>query len=65
MPFSKSLQIPSPLMCKTPPEFCKWSSFTHNATLSSKFREVNGKANKLEQFSRELPPSFPDLSEMF
>ncbi|XP_071060599.1 general transcription factor II-I repeat domain-containing protein 2A-like [Pseudochaenichthys georgianus] len=36
-----------------------------NSELKAKFREVNGKADKLGQFMRELPPSFPELSRMF
>ncbi|KAM3838371.1 general transcription factor II-I repeat domain-containing protein 2A-like [Diretmus argenteus] len=33
--------------------------------LKAKFREVSGNAEKLGQFLRELPPSFPELSRMF
>ncbi|XP_074513446.1 general transcription factor II-I repeat domain-containing protein 2A-like [Sebastes fasciatus] len=36
-----------------------------NSDLKAKFREVSGKADKLGQFLRELPPSFPELSRMF
>ncbi|XP_069792252.1 LOW QUALITY PROTEIN: general transcription factor II-I repeat domain-containing protein 2-like [Narcine bancroftii] len=37
-----------------------------NSELKTKFREVSGKADKLGQFLRELPPpSFPELSRMF
>ncbi|XP_071059422.1 general transcription factor II-I repeat domain-containing protein 2A-like [Pseudochaenichthys georgianus] len=36
-----------------------------NSELKAKFREVNGKADELGQFIRELPPSFPELSRMF
>ncbi|XP_069819639.1 general transcription factor II-I repeat domain-containing protein 2A-like [Dendropsophus ebraccatus] len=36
-----------------------------NSELKAKFREVSGKADKLGQFLRELPPSFPELSQMF
>ncbi|KAI3377191.1 hypothetical protein L3Q82_009102 [Scortum barcoo] len=36
-----------------------------NSDLKAKFREVSGKADKLGQFLRELPPSFPELSQMF
>ncbi|KAM9305583.1 general transcription factor II-I repeat domain-containing protein 2-like [Gastrophryne carolinensis] len=36
-----------------------------NSELKAKFRDVSGKADKLGQFLRELPPSFPELSRMF
>ncbi|KAE8280139.1 General transcription factor II-I repeat domain-containing protein 2 [Larimichthys crocea] len=36
-----------------------------NSELKAKFREVSGKADKLGQFLRELPPTFPELSRMF
>ena len=36
-----------------------------NSELKAKFREVSGKEDKLGQFFRELPPTFPELSRMF
>jgi len=36
-----------------------------NSELKAKFREMNGKADKLGQFLRELTSSFPELSRMF
>ncbi|KAA8584750.1 hypothetical protein FQN60_008535, partial [Etheostoma spectabile] len=36
-----------------------------NSELKVKFREVSGNADKLGQFLRELPPTFPELSRMF
>ena len=36
-----------------------------NSVLKAKFREVSGKEDKLGQFFRELPPTFPELSRMF
>ncbi|XP_042589393.1 general transcription factor II-I repeat domain-containing protein 2-like [Cyprinus carpio] len=36
-----------------------------NSELKVKFREVSGNTDKLGQFLRELPPTFPDLSRMF
>ncbi|KAK7161663.1 hypothetical protein R3I94_004364 [Phoxinus phoxinus] len=36
-----------------------------NSELKAKFREVNGNADKLGHFLRELPPTFPELSRMF
>lgn len=34
-----------------------------NSDLKAKFREISGKADMHGQFLRELPPSFPELSE--
>ena len=36
-----------------------------NSHLKAKFRELNGKADKLGQFLKELSPTFPELSRMF
>lgn len=36
-----------------------------NSELKTKFREAQGKADKAEEFLRELPPSFPELSRVF
>ena len=36
-----------------------------NSELKAKFREVSGKVDKLGQFLRELPPTFPELCRMF
>lgn len=36
-----------------------------NSELKVKFREVSGNTDKLGQFLRELPPTFPELSRMF
>lgn len=36
-----------------------------NSKLKAKFREVNGKADKLGQFLKSLPHIFPELSRMF
>lgn len=36
-----------------------------SSELKAKFREVSGKTDKLGQFMRELPPTFPELSKMF
>ncbi|KAM6943949.1 general transcription factor II-I repeat domain-containing protein 2A [Lycodopsis pacificus] len=36
-----------------------------NSELKAKFREVSGIADKLGQFVRELPSTFPELSRMF
>ena len=36
-----------------------------NSKLKAKFREVSGKVDKLGQFLRELPPTFPELCRMF
>ena len=65
VPHSKCLQIPSPSMCKMPPVCYKLNSLTYSATLSSKPSSVRKWKNKLGKFLRELPPSFPGLSEMF
>ncbi|XP_049430459.1 general transcription factor II-I repeat domain-containing protein 2-like [Epinephelus fuscoguttatus] len=36
-----------------------------NSVPKAKFREASGKEDKLGEFLRELPPSFPELSRMF
>ena len=36
-----------------------------NSELKAKFKGVNGNADKLGHFLRELPPTFPELSRMF
>ena len=36
-----------------------------NSELKAKFRDINGKTDKLGQFMRELPTNFPEISRMF
>ena len=43
----------------------KLKFWTQSQVKNSKPREVSGKADKLGQFLRELPPTFPELSRMF
>ena len=55
----KFLRIPSLLMYKM-----ELIDLQCNSYLKVKFREVSGKAAKLEQFLRELTPNFPRFSKV-